>query len=304
MGLGEKIGDEDIPNKLKKALQQLKSAQATQQLGLTSEQIASIYEPVTFHKAALEKGAKTEKELNQARTLVYALLFVIYFSVIMYGTMIAMEIATEKSSRVMEILISSVSPVKQMFGKILGVALLSLTQYAILGAVGYFSLKSAGNDTAGPGDFFSALSLDAVPVATVIYAVIFFILGYLLYATLFAMLGSLVSRTEDTQQLMAPVTLGLVAGFYIAIFGLSSPESPLVVVTSFIPFFSPMIMFLRVGLVAIPFWQVGLSIVILIATIGLFVWIGTRVYRGGVLMYGKTSWKSISQALALSKSER
>ena len=98
---------------------------------LTPDQLQKLYEPVSFEKIALEENAKTEEELNQARGLVYVLLFIIYFAVIMYANMIAMEVATEKSSRVMEILISSVSPIKQMFAKILGIGLLSLTQLAV-----------------------------------------------------------------------------------------------------------------------------------------------------------------------------
>jgi ABC-2 type transport system permease protein len=299
-----KIADEKIPNQLKLALQEVKTDIATKQLGLSAQDMAKIYEPVSFHKVALEKGAKSDKELSQARSLVYVLLFLIYFTVIFFGSMIATEIATEKSSRVMEILISSVSPVKQMFGKIFGVALLSLTQYAVLFAVGFGSLKPAAGVAVGTGDFFGAVSMDAVPAITLVYAVVFFILGYLLYATLFAMLGSLVSRTEDSQQLTMPVTLIVLAGFYIAMFGLGSPESTLITVTSFIPFFAPMIMFLRVGLLPVPLWQILLCAAILIATIVCFTIIGARVYRGGVLMYGKTSWKNIKQALALSKAEK
>lgn len=301
----EKISGQSVTNELKQALQQVKVTIATQQLGLGSEEIAAIFQPVTFEEVALDQGAKSEKELNQARALVYALVILIFFSVIFYGSMIMTEIATEKSSRVMEILISSVSPVKQMFGKIFGVALLSLTHIAVLLVVGYFSLKmSFDKTTEGASDFFTIPSIDAVPVATIVYAAVFFILGYLLYSTMLAMLGSLVSRVEDSQQMMMPVTFLSLAGFYIALFGLGVPESTFITVTSFIPFFSPMIMFLRVGLLTVPFWQVALSIAILIVTIMFFVMIGARVYRGGVLMYGKTSWKSMKEALTLSKAEK
>ncbi|MCS0543038.1 ABC transporter permease, partial [Aeromonas veronii] len=137
------ITDSEITGQLEQALQQLKVTIATTKAGLTPDQINQLYAPVQFDKVALEENAKTEEELNQARGLVYVLLFVIYFAVIMYANMIAMEVATEKSSRVMEILISSVSPIKQMFGKILGIALLSLTQFAVILLVGYGSLKQS-----------------------------------------------------------------------------------------------------------------------------------------------------------------
>jgi ABC-2 type transport system permease protein len=290
------ITDSDTPNVLMQALQQLKTSLATAKIGLKQEQIAQLYEPVPFQKVALEKNAKTEEELNEARALVYVLLFAMYMFVMMYGGMISTEVATEKSSRVMEILVSSVSPIKQLFGKIFGVALLSLTQFVIFLIIGLISLKSSGQE------LWKFLGFDHLPVTTFVYAIVFFLLGYLLYATLFAVLGSLISRVEDVQQMNAPVMILVVAAFMIAMFGLNSPESFFITATSFVPFFTPMIMFLRVGLLPVPFWEVALSLVLLIATIGLLAFFGAKVYRGGVLMYGKSaSLKDIKKAVQLTK---
>ena len=126
------VADFEIPVHLQVAFKQIKCKLQLLKLQLTPEQLAKLSEPVQFERVALKENAKTQEELSEARGLVYVLLFVIYFAVIMYANMIAMEVATEKSSRVMEILISSVSPIKQMFGKILGIGLLSLTQMAFL----------------------------------------------------------------------------------------------------------------------------------------------------------------------------
>ena len=296
------VADSSLYSDLQAGLQQLKTMMAASQINLTGAQLQQLYEPVSFEKIALEKNAKTEEELNQARGLVYVLLFIIYFAVIMYANMIAMEVATEKSSRVMEILISSVSPIKQMFAKILGIGLLSLTQLAVLLSVGYYSIKR--NLSSLEGGFFDAFGFGNIPLSTIAYAVIFFILGYFLYATLAAFLGSLVSRIEDVQQMITPMTLLVVAGFMIAMFGLGTPDSPFIVITSYIPFFTPMIMFLRVGMLTIPVWEAILGIVILLATITFLAIFGARVYRGGVLMYGKSnSFKDIKKALQLTKKE-
>ncbi|WP_027409898.1 ABC transporter permease [Anoxybacteroides tepidamans] len=290
------IADSDIPKKMEQALQQVKTALATAKIGLKQEQIAQLYEPVSFHKIPLEKNAKTEEELDQARGLVYALVFAMYMFVLMYGSMIASEVATEKSSRVMEILISSVPPVQQMFGKILGVALLSLTQFAILFTLGFASLERNGKE------LLKFLGLGNIPVSTLVYAIVFFLLGYFLYATLFAVLGSMVSRVEDVQTMITPVTMLVVAAFFIAVFGLNAPESSFITITSFIPFFAPMIMFLRVGMLNVPIWEVALSLALLIGTIGFFAFLGSKIYRGGVLMYGKsTSLKDMKKALELTK---
>jgi ABC-2 type transport system permease protein len=296
------IADSTVPVDLQASLQQIKTMMASNQIDIDPKQLAKLYAPVDFEKSALEKGAKTEEELNQARGLVYVLLFIIYFAVIMYANMIAMEVATEKSSRVMEILISSVSPIKQMFAKIIGIGLLSLTQLAVLLLVGYFSIKQ--NLETMEGGFFDFFGFGNVPASTIAYAVIFFILGYFLYATMAAFLGSLVSRIEDVQQMITPMTMLVVAGFMMAMFGLGQPEAPFIKYTSFIPFFSPMLMFLRVGMLNIPFWEVALSIAILVATILFLAVFGARVYRGGVLMYGKSnSFKDIKKALQLTKNE-
>ncbi len=150
------------------------------------------------------------------------------------------------------------------------------------------------------GDF----GFDDIPLPTIIYAVIFFFLGYFLYATLAAFLGSLVSRIEDVQQMITPMTLLVVAGFMIAMFGLGTPDSPFITITSYIPFFTPMIMFLRVGMLTIPVWEAVLGISILVATIAILAIFGARVYRGGVLMYGKSnSFKDIKKALQLTKND-
>ncbi|MFJ5715038.1 ABC transporter permease [Neobacillus sp. NPDC093127] len=296
------IADSALFTDLQTGLQQLKTMLAASQINLAPAQLQKLYEPVLFEKFALEKNAKTEEELNQARGLVYVLLFIIYFSVIMYATMIAMEVATEKSSRVMEILISSVSPIKQMFAKIIGIGLLSLTQLAAFLIVGYFSL-TRNLETLKEG-FFGVYGFSDIPIGTIVYAVIFFILGYFLYATLAAFLGSLVSRIEDVQQMITPMTFLVVGGFMIAMFGLGKPDAAFITITSYIPFFTPMIMFLRVGMLTLPAWEAILGIAILIATIVALAVFGARVYRGGVLMYGKSnSFKDIKKALQLTKNE-
>ncbi len=296
------IADSSLYTDLQTGLQQVKTMLAASKINLTPAQLQKLYEPVSFEKAALEKNAKTEEELNQARGLVYVLLFVIYFAVIMYANMIAMEVATEKSSRVMEILISSVSPIKQMFAKILGIGLLSLTQLAVFLIVGYYSF-TRNMDSLKDG-FFEVYGFGDIPSATIVYAVIFFILGYFLYATLAAFLGSLVSRIEDVQQMITPMTLLVVGGFMIAMFGLGKPDAPFITITSYIPFFTPMIMFLRVGMLTIPMWEALIGIVLLAATIAVLAIFGARVYRGGVLMYGQSnSYKDIKKALQLTKNE-
>lgn len=288
---------------IEQQVQQLKNSIATQQAGIDQAKQEEIYAPVTFKTIALNKSAKTEQELNQARGIVYAMLFLLYITVMVYGQMISMDVATEKSSRVMEILISSVSPIKQMFAKIFGIALLGLTQIVVIIGMGYTMIKMKRDELTG--DIFNYFGIEGASISLFIYAIVFFLLGYLLYATLAAMLGSLVSRIEDVQQLMMPVMFLIIAAFLIAMFGLTIPDATFVQISSFIPFFSPMLMFLRIGMLDVPIWEVALSLAILMATIVFFSIVGARVYRGGVLMYGKSgSWNNLKKALNSSKKDK
>lgn len=287
-------------NPLEQALQQVKVMIATQQLALSPDEVSRIYEPVAFEKIALEEGAKTEEEVAQATFIVNFLTILIYMAVLIYGMMIVTDVAQEKSSRVMEILISSVSPVIQMFGKILGIALLGITQIVLIFIVGFLSIRSNANNE---GSIVNLLELEKLPIGLIFYAILFFILGFLLYATMLAMLGSLVSRVEDANQVVTPVVFLIIAAFFMATFGMNAPDSTFITAMSYIPFFSPMLMLMRIGMLNVPMWEIALSIAILVASVALFAFIGARVYRGGVLMYGKTSFKDLKKAIALTKKQ-
>jgi ABC-2 type transport system permease protein len=296
------ITQSELQTTLEQQLQQLKVVYATKQANIDAGVLAEINAPVAFDTVALDKSAKTEEELNQARGIVYMMMILLYMTVLFYGNMIATDVATEKSSRVMEILISSASPVTHMFAKITGVALVGITQIVLFLGGGY-ALISAKDDKTK--ELFAEFGIGTTSVSVYIYAIVFFILGYLLYATLAAMLGSLVSRIEDAQQLIMPMTFLLMIAFFIAIFGLSTPEAGFIKITSFIPFFAPIIMFLRVGMLDIPMWEVALSLGLLIGTIVILAILGSKVYRGGVLMYGRSSsLKDFKKALTLSKKEK
>lgn len=303
----EDVLNNHIEYEVAEQLQQLKVKVMTEEADIDEQVLQAIYQPVPFQLQAIQKAdgttSRTEEEISGARGLVYVMLFLLYFAVITYGQMIATDIANEKTSRVMEILISSSSPVSQMFAKIIGIALLGLTQISLLIATGFFVIEMRKNDL--DGDFFEFFGFSDIPVSVYVYALIFFLLGYLLYATLSAMLGSLVSRMEDVGQLMFPVIILIVIAFMVSMFGLESPESTVVTVMSYIPFFSPLVMFLRVGLLGIPFYEVMISIGILLVTIFILGYIGARVYRGGVLMYGGGfKLRDIKQVMHLSKKNK
>ncbi|MDR6883721.1 ABC transporter permease [Bacillus sp. 3255] len=289
-----------LKSKLQTGLQLVKTDVALQGAGIASEQKAIIQAPVSLETVQImlnDQGAagKTESQMVMSYALVYVMLFMLYMGVIGFGNMVAMEITAEKSSRVMELLITSVAPLKQMFGKIVGICLLALTQIALSIAVAVVNLSlSSGSRLVSQMN----LNWEDMQISLIAYFLIFYLLGFFIYATVFAAVGSLVSRTEDVGQAIMPVTMLIVAAFMIAIFGLNNPNAGFVVTMSFVPFFSPLIMFLRIGMSSPAIWEVWLSIAIQLVAIGAMAWIAAKIYRTGVLMYGKRpTWRELRKAM-------
>lgn len=290
---------------LRSALNPLKAEQTAQQLGLTLQQVQQISQPATIATVQILDEANDEKtgaEKIMAYGLVYALLILIFMAVTMYGNLIATEITAEKSSRVMEILVSSVTPLRQMFGKICGVFLLGILQISVYIFIAFINLILPHNiELISEFD----LSLSDIDAMLLVYFILFYLLGFFLYATVFAALGSIVSRTEDLGQAIMPVTFMTLAGFYIGIFGINSPDAAFVTAASYFPFFTPFIMFLRIGLGDPAGWEIAISFVILLVTIFVMGWLAAKIYRTGVLLYGKRpSFKELKKAMKAYSSQQ
>jgi ABC-2 type transport system permease protein len=278
---------------LKNALQAVKTEAMLDGAGLTAAQKAALLAPVQLESVQISttSGAgsvgsgKTSSQQAMDMALVYVIVIALFMAIIITGQMIASEVTAEKSSRVMEILVTSVSPLVGMFGKIFGMFIVGITQIVIFAAVIAANLSMPQNaDALGKLDIHVS---DIDPVLLV-YALIFYLTGYFLFSTLFAAVGSIFSRTEDLGQAVMPITMLSMVGFYICMWGgLQNPNSMIVKVTSFIPFFSPYVMVARLGMADPPVWQVWLSIGILLVTIYIAGWISAKIYRVGVLMYGK-----------------
>ncbi len=284
--------DFGFTNKLQSGLQYVKNEDAAK--GLPPATLQKLMAPVVIDNVQISttdggagsvgKNGKSAEEVVIATGMVYVLVIVLFMGVMITGQLIATEITAEKSSRVMEVLITSVSPLKQMFGKIVGMLIVGLSQILLIAGVAVINLTLPHNI-----DTLKNLNIDlgAIDPLLIVFAVIFYLLGYFLYSTLYAAVGSIVSRTEDLGQAVMPLTLFSLAGFYLAIFGLTTPNATYVVVSSFIPFFSPFLMFMRIGLTDPAWWEVALSLAILCGTIFGLGWLSAKIYRTGVLMYGK-----------------
>lgn len=251
------------------------------QLGLTQEQVTGIlYAPV---KGEL---VQTGKDQMQNFFYTYVLIFGLYMAIMLYGQLVATGVASEKSSRAMELLITSAKPTNLMFGKVLGSGLAGLMQLVVILGASFISFnftKADWQDNPVVNSIFN------MPVSILLYTILFFILGYFLYAFLYGAVGSLASKVEDINTSVMPITFTFVAAFMIVMMSMSSGnvETPLMKVASFVPFTSPMAMFVRIAMGNPTGIEIIVSVaILLISTIGVG-YISAKIYRIGVLMYGK-----------------
>lgn len=245
-----------------------------------------IQVPVAMHSVASKFG--TAAQADTARTIAYVLLLLLYILTMVNSQLIMSSVAEEKTSRIAELLVASVNPRALLSGKIMSSATLALAQMIVWVVMAYLLGAQAGSPAAGSDADASSFSLTGISSADIAGFVVFFLIGFLQTATLFAAVGSLINRTEDLGSMSGPVVLPVVAAFIIAISALAVPDSPAVVVTSFVPLIAPFVMFARIVVSSVPAWQVGLSLAINVIAIGVIAVVGGRIYRVGMLLYGRT----------------
>jgi ABC-2 type transport system permease protein len=250
-----------------------------------------LFKPVRVQ--AIKVGATgQERDSGGSFALVFGIGFVMYLSILMYGQVVLGAVIEEKETRIAEILFSSVKPFTLMMGKLVGVSLVALTQLTIWGiAFSAFALYGV-NVLASRG---MKASIPSVPFSHYIYFGLFFLLGYFIYATIYALVGSMVTTAQEGGQLAMPIILILVVSFYLFFPVSRSPDSPFAFWVSIIPFSAPVAMLVRIVTQTPPFWQIALSLLIGFSSVLVIMWIASRVYRVGMLMYGKRA--SIPEAL-------
>ena len=273
----------------------LAQVEAMAQQGLTIDQASQI----------LSLQIDTKEELlgvDQAQNYwyTYIMIMALYMVIMLYGQMVASHVATEKSSRAMELLITSASPVSMMFGKVLASCLAGFVQLAVIfgSALLFYQLNQ---DSWGGNNVMT--SLFDMPPSLLVYMLVFFVLGFLLYAFLYGAIGSTATKLEDINTSVMPLTLLFIVAFCVVMFGLASGtvDNLAMLVCSFIPFTSPIAMFTRIAMSSVPPYQIALSIGLLaVSVVGIGV-LSAKIYRVGVLLYGtppklgailKTVWRA------------
>ena len=268
-----------------------------------------------------ESGVEKVSEAGVNSILSMGLGLLLFLFITLFGGMVMSAVIEEKASRVVEVLVSSVKATELMFGKIIGIAAVALTQFllwivltlVLVGAAGL----AMGQDILGGVDSAQVAGMTNIPgmesapmdnsavadvLATlqgidfggiILVFIVFFVFGYMLYASMFAAIGSAAENEGDTQQLQLPVTIPLMIGYFIAIYAFKAPDSAIAFWGSIIPFTSPIVMLARFPF-GVDAWELILSIVLLILTTGFMAWLSAKIYKVGILMFGKkTTWKDL-----------
>jgi ABC-2 type transport system permease protein len=261
--------------------------------------VNSIKSNISVNAVELTDTGAKDANVGPNMAVGIACAILIYISLFIYGAQVMRGVIEEKTSRIIEVIISSVKPFQLMLGKIIGVGLVGLTQFGAWIILSVISTKIAGEAFNSPqGSMMGALAvLQTIPFGYILGCFLFYFLsGYLLYSALFAAVGSAVDSETETQQFMFPITLPLFFTYILSVSVLfRAPDSALAVWLSIIPFTSPVAMMVRIPF-GVPSWQLALSMFMMVAGFLFTTWVAARIYRVGVLMYGKkASFKELGK---------
>lgn len=275
----KRVMDSTLLTQVQSALDILYKSSAMTQSGMTK---AQIQQTLQSPQPTIEE---TGKGFEQTYFYTYVLIMLLYMSIMMYGQLVATSVAGEKSSRAMEMLITSAKPANLLFGKVLGNGAAGLTQIAIflLAATGFYQMNSSY--WANNAIVSSIFNMSA---GTMLNVLVFYILGYFIFAFLYGAVGSLASKVEDINTTSMPLILLSVAGLMLSFIAIMNPDGTASVILSLIPFFAPTVMFVRINMSVVPVWQIALCIALMLGTIALVGWLAAKIYKTGVMMYGKS----------------
>ncbi len=254
-----------------------------QERGIPAPEVSKLLATIDIRRLQVKDGSATESNGQQRFWAAYGMMFLLYFSVSFYGLNVGRSVVEEKTSRIFEVLLSSVRAESLMVGKLLGVGAAALTQLGI-----WFGLVAiyAGSQMAAKAGIHGVASLGIQPIQ-VVFFLMYFVLGFLFYSSLSAGLGATMSTEQEMNQFQVIIMLPLILAFTLFSYVLGNPGSTLSVGLSLFPPCTPLIMCLRMGVQMPPLWQLVLSVVLMIVAIYAVLWIASRIYRIGILMYGK-----------------
>jgi len=251
--------------------------------GMTDSQIKALMKSVKLNTMQVKNGQTVASNAGRSFAGAYVLILVLYGAVLIYGINIARSVVEEKTTRIFEVLLSTASSDSLMMGKLLGVGSVGLTQMGIWAAL---AMIFAGSSLAAAAKVHGLASLGLTRPELIFFPV-FFLLGYFFYSALAAALGSAVSGEQDVQQFIFILAAPLVISVLMMMYVMTNPSSAVSVVMSLIPPFTPIVLYMRICAQVPPWWQIALGVALLTASVWAMIWLAARIYRIGVLMYGK-----------------
>lgn len=277
------VTDFDLLRELENSVKSAVRRKLLVERGFADADIELLEKPMLFKTQKLSGGQASSDSGLGSFLLSFVMALLIYSTIIGYGAFISSSVIGEKSSRVMEVLISSIKPFELLIGKIIGIGLVALTQYAVWVIA---ALALSGLSLKGLGGAASKINFE-IPPLLLFYFVLYFVLGYLIYATLYAATGSIFENEQDAQSLQFPITFLVILAMVFVSLIISKPDSPLATLLSLVPFFAPILMIGRLSVTDVPLWQILLSLVLMAVTFYAILWGSAKIYRIGVLLYGK-----------------
>ena len=279
------LGEISLAASLRRAVGNAAIARRLKDQGIRIENPGDLFRAVEVTPVKVTKEGDVE-EKGQTFAVAMGMAMVLYTTLLVYGLATLRSVLEEKTTRIVEVLVSSLRPFQLLAGKLLGVAAVGFTQYVIWTVSGgllatYGASAIAAFSTQGSPDKIH------IPISLLVSSVIYYVAGYFLFASLYAAAGAMVSSDEEAQQVQMPMTLIVVLSFLLFPFIMRNPNSTISVVLSLIPFFSPILMILRIAIQTPPFWQIALSIVLMALTTFGVLHVSAKIYRVGILMYGK-----------------
>jgi ABC-2 type transport system permease protein len=277
--------DLTLAGSLRRAVSDAAVTARLQARGIKLENVTELVRGVDVTLVKVTKGGEIE-EKGQTFLTAMIMVMVLYMTLLVYGLMTLRSVLEEKTTRIVEVLVSSLRPFQLLTGKLLGVAAVGFTQYLIWTVSGAL-LASYGVSVAAAFSPGSSLPQIQFPLSMLVYLVVFYLAGYFLYAALYAAAGAMVSSDEEAQYVQLPMTLMIVVAFMLFGVIMHNPNSTLSIVLSLIPFFAPILMVMRIAIQTPPFWQIALSIGLMFLTTLGVLHVSAKIYRVGILMYGK-----------------
>jgi ABC-2 type transport system permease protein len=287
---GGNVGSLDAMSKLQRVVSSALTGVRLAKSGVDTALLKEAMKPADMDTTKVTDGKQTGQSGTESYLIAYFMGFILYIAILIYGQQTMTSVIEEKTSRIMEVLTSSLTPFQMLLGKVLGVGSAGLTQMAIWGGT-VLVLSSQRMPLAGmfgmSADAAQAFPIPSMPPGLLVVFLLYFALGFMLFGALYAAIGAMCNTIQETQQYATFVTLFILVGFFAVFALIKDPTGSLGVTMSYIPFFAPFTMPVRWSLTSVPPMELVLSLTLMVLALLACVWLAARIYRTGILMYGK-----------------